>query len=158
MSPSKILPVPCAGSRKLTASGQKREKTTILTDTPEKNQLRIHNILKKTIKKAPLNKKRKLFHENSSDEEPELNVQDLCDDSSDCSEKLVHPVPGIYVLVCFKPTGKANSRFYIGLVESIDEETGECEAKFSKKCKVDHITGQPTFIFKEYDECFLSRK
>ena len=77
----------------------------------------------------------------------------MCDDSSNCSEKLVHPVPGDYVLVCFKPTGKANPRFYIGLVESIDEETGECEAKFSKKCKVDHITGKPTFIFKEDDEC-----
>ena len=77
----------------------------------------------------------------------------MCDDSSDCSEKLVHPVPGDYVLVCFKPTGKANSRFYIGLVESIDDETSECEAKFLKKCKVDHITGKPRFIFKEDDEC-----
>ena len=43
------------------------------------------------------------------------------------SEKLVHPVPGDYVLVSFKPTGKA-------------------------KCKVDHTTGQSTFIFKEDDE------
>ena len=102
VSPLEILPVSRAGPRKLTASGRKREKTTILTDTPEKNQSRIHNILKeKPIKKAPLNKKRKLFHKNSSDEEPELNVQDLCDDSSDYSEKLVHPVPGDYVLVSF---------------------------------------------------------
>ena len=71
MSPSEILPVPRAGPRKLTASGRKRGKTTILTDTPEKKQSRIHNILKeKPIKKAPLNKKRKVFRENSSDEEP----------------------------------------------------------------------------------------
>ena len=85
--------VPRAGPQKLTASGRKRGKTTILTDTPEKKQSQIHNILKeRLIKKAPLNKKRKLFHKNSSDEEPELNVQDLCNCSSDCSEKLVHPV------------------------------------------------------------------
>ena len=77
----------------------------------------------------------------------------MCDGSSDCFEKLVHPVPGDYVLVCFKPTGKANPRFYIGLVKSIDEETGECEAKFLKNCEVDPITGQPTFIFKKDDEC-----
>ena len=152
--PSEILSISRAGPRKLTASGRKRGKTTILTDIPEKKPSRIHNILKeKLIKKAPLNKIKKLFHENSSDEEPELNVEDLCDDSSDYSEKLVHPVPGDYVLVSFKPTGKANPSFYIGLVKSIGEETGECKAKFLKKCKIDHTTGQPTFIFKEDDEC-----
>ena len=91
--PSEILSVSRAGPRKLTASGRKRGKTTILTDTPKKKQSQIHNILKKkTIKKALLNKKRKLFHENSSDEEIELNVQDLCDESSDYSEEVVHPV------------------------------------------------------------------
>ena len=37
MSPSETLPVPRAGPRKLTTSGRKRGKTTILTDTPEKN-------------------------------------------------------------------------------------------------------------------------
>ena len=108
-----------------------------MIDTPEKNYSRSHNILKeKPIKKAPLNKKRKLFDENSSDEEQEPNVQNLCDDSSDCSEEVVYPVPGDYVLVSFKPTGKENPRFYIGLVESIDEETGECEAKFLKSAKL----------------------
>ena len=101
-----------------------------MADTSEKSQSRIHNILKKTIKKAILNKKRKLFRENSSDEEPELNVQDLCDDSSDYSEEVIYPVQGDYVLVSFKATKKANSRFYIDLIESIDEKTGECEAKF----------------------------
>ena len=54
VSPSEILPVPCAGPRKLTANGQKRGKTTILTDTPEKNQSRIHNILKKNNKESTL--------------------------------------------------------------------------------------------------------
>ena len=65
-----------------------------------------------------------------SNEEPELNVQDLCGDSSDYSKEVVHPVQGDYVLVGFKPIGKANPRFYIDFVKSIDEETGECEAKF----------------------------
>ena len=82
-------------------------------------------------------------------------VQDFCDDSSDYAKEVVHPVQGDYVLVSFKSIGKANPRFYIGLVESIDEETGKCEVKFLKKCKVDHMTGQPTFIFKEDDECFF---
>ena len=36
VSPSEILSVPRAGPRKLTASGRKRGKTTILTDTPKK--------------------------------------------------------------------------------------------------------------------------
>ena len=76
----------------------------------------------------------------------------MCDDSSKYSEEVVHPVQGDYVLVNFKPTGKVNPHFYIGLVESIDEETGECEANFLKKCKVNHMTGQPTFIFKEDDK------
>ena len=96
--------------------------------------MRIPNTLKeKVIKKAPLNKKRKLFYVDSSDEEPEFNVQDLCDNSSEYSEEVVYPVQGDYVLVSFKATGKANSRYYICLVECIDEETGECEAKFLKK-------------------------
>ena len=46
VSPSEILPLLCAGLRKLTASGRKREKLTILTYTPGKKQSRIHNILK----------------------------------------------------------------------------------------------------------------
>ena len=46
VSPSEILPLPRAGPRKLTASGRKQEKTKILTDTSEKKQSRIHNILK----------------------------------------------------------------------------------------------------------------
>ena len=79
----------------------------------------------------------------------------MCDDSSKYSEEVVDPVQGDYVLVSFKSIGKSNPRFYIGLVESIDEETGECEAKFLKKCKVGYMTGQPTFIFKEDNECFF---
>ena len=54
VSPSEILPIPRAGPRKLTASGQKRGKTTILTDIPKKNQSRIHNILKKNNKESTL--------------------------------------------------------------------------------------------------------
>ena len=62
VSPSKILPISRAGPQKLTARGRKRGNTTILTDTPEKNQSRIHYILKeKPIKKAPLNKKENYF-------------------------------------------------------------------------------------------------
>ena len=77
----------------------------------------------------------------------------MCDDSSKYSEEVVDPVQGDYVLVSFKLIKKSNPRFYIGLVESIDVETGECKAKFLKKCKVDYMTEQPTFIFKEDDEC-----
>ena len=49
----------------------------------------------------------------------------------------------------FQAHWPANPRFYIGLVECIDEETGNCEVNFLKKCKVNHITGQTMFIFKE---------
>ena len=35
----------------------------------------------------------------------------------------------------------------------MDIDTGECEAKFFKKSKIDFATGQPTFIFNEGDEC-----
>ena len=53
VSPSEILPLPVL-DYDLTASGRKRGKTTILTDTPEKKQSRIYNILKeKTQKKHP---------------------------------------------------------------------------------------------------------
>ena len=54
VSPSEILLLSRARPQKLTASGRKRGKTTILTDAPEKNQSPIHNTLKeKSRKKAP---------------------------------------------------------------------------------------------------------
>lgn len=143
MLSTSILPLPVAGPRKLTRKGRKRVKSRILTSTPVKEQLELAKKMKPVEKT-----KRKLISVESDDAEKIVADSNVADIPG--ADWLTELTEGEYVLVRF--AGNKRTLYYVGQIECVDEETGECEAKFLKRCRDDETSGQPTFIFNPGDE------
>ncbi|XP_064606151.1 uncharacterized protein LOC135471033 [Liolophura sinensis] len=129
LSPEMIRPFPKAPERKRTNS-RKRAKSTIITDTPERERI-IAEKTPKTGKKVS----RGLFED---DEETETESMDSYDssspeqsDDSDIVFQEKDPDPGDYVLV--KYARKSRVVHYIGVIKQPKDRDGDYEVQFLRR-------------------------
>lgn len=166
VSPAALLPVPKAEVRRKTSKGRKRGRTTILTDTPVRDEIASAVKMKQT-KKATSNKlavKKSLFSDsvahvddveetdsaadsNSSLSESELELDDESDYEIDDTDRM----EGDFVVV--KVAGKSRTVNYIARIDVIDGK--EYEGIFLQKVPGRVDAEETTFIPSPADETYF---
>ena len=171
ISPANILPLPKAAPLKK-ASGRRRGKTRIFTDTPVRNEVaerareRNAKKTKKSTRKSTLKSKKQLFRkkiktshriEESSSSSDEVEIHYADDSDCDMNETVDARI-GDYVVVLV--TGKARALKYIARRDNIDandEYEGVFLSKVNAKIKPGEKPKAPTFVINEEDGASFSQ-
>ena len=119
-SPEDVRPYPKAAPRNEKTRRGKAKKSTILTDTPERDRAVLAAEGKKKL--GPVKRTLNLFN---AEPEPE----EVVEDEERFQNKI--PEPGDYVLVEYE--GKYKKRHYIGVITQPKDEEGDFEVKFLRK-------------------------
>lgn len=145
-SPEQIRPFSKAGPRKPIQANRKRCRTSILTDTPEKNERERDATERGKRRQRGTKQKDK---PESSESELEADTSDLVEDSdqSDSSNHEINIKAQDYVLV--KLGTKKVCRHYVGIVLTDPDEDDTVEIKFLSRML---SKSQPVFCYPDKED------
>lgn len=150
ISPEQIQPYPKAAPRKTNKRGRKLGATRIVTDTPEKEEIRRNKEkrAKNKDKKSPVKKsKRQVLQSDSEEDSDEISLQDEDGDPESLLDLVEEEIMAIqdqdqfescsyeigdYVLIQF-PKKKAAPDHFVGNIVSKDVSDSEFQIKFYKR-------------------------
>ena len=165
VSPVEIRPFPTAAERDPNKKTRKGKKSSIITDTPERQIIsqgsKKNNKNSKRGQKRPQQIRKSLFSEKETSEVADSSDSDsvILDDSSDASisesedETIEMEDPNVdkldegdYILVKFDT--KKTTKYYVGKIESIDANAGTVDCMFLKRKPAKD--GQFLFVFPDH--------
>lgn len=154
MSPEDVRPFTTAGPRKSSAKGRKRGRTRILTDTPEKEELRRDEQRRELAKRKRSRRNQKPEEEEEEDSDTETSSIEPSEHSSEPSFDEDFDVdPDTFEkddFILVEYVGKKSKAYYVGQIQNKVDEF-EITTKFLRRAD-QRRHGQMTFVFPDREE------